>query len=174
MARLLIIIATGIILLSGCVSVKKQRSRAYEFFREHPAELAELCGDKFPTRIEYRPGKTEILISKDTIYTKGDTVYFPTEPTIDPETGERTRPFVICPDLGIITERWLRTDSLFQASTAREEQYRLQSERDSRLLAVKSYQLVEAEKKSKRRGWMIAAIIGAIVAYFFLKSRRII
>lgn len=165
MARLLILIATGVLLMSGCVSVKKQRSRAHEFFREHPVELAELCGDKFPTKTEYLPGKT-VVKSDTTVVT--DTV------TVQVDCPDGTK--VDCPPAKTVFIRDTVTirDTLLQENTARVEQYRLQSERDARLLAVKDHQLTEAEKTAKNRGWVLAGVIAAGVIYFLLKARRII
>lgn len=164
--------AAAVLILGGCASVKKQRSRAQEFFREHPAELAELCADKFPPRIEYRPGKTETLIHRDTVTTPGDSI--PCPETVNPETGEKYIPKVKCPDTQLITERWLRTDSLLQASTAREEQYRLESERHARSAATERVLREQAEKTSRNRGWALGGVLAAIAGYFILKGRRII
>lgn len=164
--------AAAVLILGGCASVKKQRSRAHEFFREHPAELAELCGDKFPPRVEYRPGKTETLIHRDTVTTPGDSI--PCPETVNPETGEKYIPKVKCPDTRLITERWLRTDSLLQASTAREEQYRLESERHARLATTERVLREQADKRAKNRGWALGGVLAAIAGYFILKGRRII
>jgi len=41
--RILALLFILIMLAASCVSVKKQRSRAHDFFRERPEELARLC-----------------------------------------------------------------------------------------------------------------------------------
>lgn len=163
--RGLFIIVAAIIFLSSCASVKKQRSRAHDFFREHPIELAELCGDKFPVQIEYRPGKE--IIKSDTTVIK-DTVTV----TVDCPDGTQ----VDCPpNQKIIIRDTIRTrDTLLRENTARIEEFRLKSERAERLLIVEQALRGQAEKRAKNRGWVIGGILVLIAARFILKTRRII
>lgn len=157
--------AAAVLILGGCASVKKQRSRAHEFFREHPAELAELCGDKFPPKIEYRPGKP-IIKSDTTVVT--DTV----KVTVDCPDGTQ----VDCPPNKTVTIRDTITvrDTIYQENTARIEEFRLRAERAERLTVVEQTLRQQADKRAKNRGWALGGLLTVIVLYFILKGRRII
>src|SRR5699024_8837596 len=114
---------------------------------------SEMCADKFPPKVEYRPGKTDTLISTDTLIIKGDSI--PCPEVVDKETGETYTPYVKCPDVEQITKRYLRVDSLLQVSTAREEQYRLNAERLKIDFAVKDEQLKsETARANKYRNYL--------------------
>lgn len=54
---LLVVIVTA----SSCATKLKRQVRAYEYFNDHPNELAELCGTKFPPITKYLPGKPIFL-----------------------------------------------------------------------------------------------------------------
>lgn len=159
--------AAAVLILGGCASVKKQRSRAHEFFREHPAELAELCGDKFPPKIEYRPGKP-IFKTDTTVVT--DTV----KVTVDCPDGTQVE--ADCPPNKTTTIRDTITvrDTIMQENTARTEQFRQAAERNARLAATEQVLREQAEKRAKNRGWVLGGVLAAIAIYFILKGRRII
>lgn len=165
-----LLILALLIATASCVSVKKQRTRAHEFFREHPEELAELCADRFPPSIEYKPGVP--IIQRDTVTVPGDSI--PCPEVINPDTGQKETPKVKCPDCKSVIEYQTRTDTVFVANTAREEQLRLkadrlQAERDLAILREE-----DATAKAKKRFWTIVAIIALIGIYTFGRIRRIV
>lgn len=163
--RALLTITAAILLLSSCVSVQKKRSRAHDFFRDHPTELAELCADKFPPSIEYRPGKP-VIKSDTTIIT--DTV------TIRVDCPDGTQ--VDCPPARniIIRDTMFVTDTIYKENTARIEELLLKAERSERLHIVEQALRQEAESRASKRGWALAGLLTVIVLYFILKGRRII
>jgi len=167
MKHSLLIIAL-LIATASCVSVKKQRSRAHDFFREHPEELARLCADRFPPMPVYKPGET--IIERDTVTIPGDSI--PCPEMINPDTGQKERPMVKCPDCQSIRESESRIDTMYLPNTAREAELRLkadrlQAERD--LLALREQ---DAKDKAKKRFWYIIALIALIGIYTFGRIRR--
>lgn len=165
-----ILLTLLILTTASCVSVKKQRSRAHEFFREHPEELAALCADRFPPSIEYKPGIP--IIKHDTVTVPGDSI--PCPEVINPDTGQKETPMVKCPDCKSVTEYQTRTDTVFVANTAREEQFRLRSDRlqAERDLAILKEE--EAIAKAKKRFWYIIGLIALIGLYTFGRFRRLL
>ncbi len=164
MGRIVIIIAT-VILMASCVSVKKQRSRAHEFFREHPEELAEICADKFAPKTEFTPGKT-IIKTDTTILT--DTV------TVTADCPDGTHVEVECPPNKTITIRdTIRVrDTIRMENTARVEQYRLKAEEQARMLATEKILRERAEEKAKQRGWLLLGLFLAIIFVGFIIYKR--
>lgn len=172
-----------LICMSGCVSVKKQQDRAHRYFDENPAEFARKAADKFPPRVEYIKGDKEILIERETVIEKGEPV--PCPEAINPITGKLETNFVQCPEVKIITEKYLRVDSLLKASTAREEQYRLEFEAatianikqvanlEAKLTSSEENEK-EARKTAKNRLLIIMGLGAAGIVAIVLRIKRII
>jgi|GEM_PF-1812749 len=168
MKRTLFTLLSILLLTASCVTVKKQRSRAHDFFREHPEELAELCADRFPPEIRYKPGVP--IIKRDTVTVPGDSI--PCPEIINPDTGQKETPKVKCPDCKSIHESQSRVDTVYLPNTAREEQLRLkadrlQAERDLAILKEE-----EASNKARKRFWYIVALVAFAGVYVFGKIRR--
>lgn len=59
---------SSFVLLVSCVSEKRKRANAVEFYRTHLQEFATHCNDKFPPELKYIQGKS--LIKIDTLLVK--------------------------------------------------------------------------------------------------------
>lgn len=166
MKKIILILAVTIV-AAGCVSTKKQRERAHEFFREYPEELAELCADRFPPEIVYRPGET--IIKREPVIVPGDSI--PCPDIVNPDTGKTETPKVKCPDCkGEIIEI-VRVDTMMVADKAREEQYRLEGERLRADLYDTTRDLEESRRKAKNRLNVIFVIIALVGVYVLGKIR---
>lgn len=166
MFKKILITAAVAIVMAGCVSTQKQRSRAEQFYREHPEELAEKCATNFPPT--YKEGKT-ITLPGDTVFIKGDSVKCPD--VVNPVTGEKKPGVKIkCPDSKTIYIPTLRVDTVEStALLARVEQQRQQLADKSAKLKQTEQNLSDALKTAKNRSWAIIALAGAIGLYAALK-----
>lgn len=160
--RRFLILLTAVMFFGSCVSLKKQRDRAHNYFRDHPEELAELCADKFDPQTEYLPGDT-IVKSDTTVVT--DTVVV----EIDCPDGSKVK---APPAKKIyIRDSVFVRDTIKVENTARVEQYRLQSEREARLRMVAEALMEQERSKATRRGWWIAILSAGMGVYLFIKLR---
>lgn len=148
-----------LVFFTSCISEKKQRFKAEQFYKNHPQEFAQNCAEAFPVMTRFVQGMT--IITHDTIIKKGIVLDCP--PVFDTVKRVAYVPKVKCPDQKTIYIDKYRTDTVFQESTAKVEQYRLLSETVKSELAVSKNNEMLANKKAKERlNWLFA--IGVIIA----------
>lgn len=150
-----IIIGSLLILLSGCMSVKK----AEKVMRANPTELAKLCADCFPVKeSEVIEGKRDTLFSE---VTKIDTL----KVEVLADCPDGTKVVVDCPPNKVIYRDVIinKTDTIKVRDTAKEQvlQDKITSlENDNKGLTK--------WKKFGLCGW---GIIGISLLVFFLKRK---
>lgn len=163
-----IIGVAAILLISSCApSITKQRYRAFTFYQQNPNELAELCATNFPPKTVFKPGETII---------KTDTVTNTVTDTLECPDGTKLE----CPPQKTVYINKYRTDTLEVENTAlvaalqyknQELSTKLYEEEVRHKLAVERAE--DAEKKSKRKTWIIIAL-SAFIGYGVLSKLRII
>lgn len=148
------VIATFLILLSSCNTLKKKEDNAYRFFRENPGKLAVVCKDAFPNTQKTVQGKNTIVTKHDTIIKPGIVIPCPVV------TGHK-RDSVKCPDQRIIYIDKLRVDTVYIENTARvaDLQFKLAAETELKIKA--ETEETEANKTTKK--YKIIAIIEGII-----------
>lgn len=156
----------------SCVSVKKQRSRAEEFYRAHPEELAAKCANNFPPT--YKPGKT-VDLKPDTVYVKGDSVQCP-PPKINPTTGQNYPPQkVACPPGKTIYLPQLRVDTVEStALLARAADLQQQNANLRADVTEKAKTIVEAKSMATSRLWTIVAMGAALIIESIVIVKKVI
>jgi len=165
------ILLLGIILIQlGCVTEKKARLRAIEFYREHPAELAQTCADKFPINAQYIPGIT--ITRKDSIIQRGIVLNCPE--TIHPDTKQSYIPKVNCPDQKIIYINQVRVDTLKVENKARVEQYQLEKREITNRLVVANSAYQTAKVTSQQRLYLIIILTVLLAVALFLRIKNIL
>lgn len=152
----------------SCVTEKKARSRAIEFYREHPAELAQTCADKFPIGTEYIKGFS--IIRKDTTINRA--IFLNCPETINPVTKTSYVPQVKCPEVQTIYIETIRVDTLKKENSARVEQYRLEKED-----VEKKYKVLEADLKatkieSQQRLHLIIILCALVGLSIYLRIKK--
>lgn len=142
-----------LILNLGCNLQQKREDRAYRFFREHPAKLAELCANEYPPKDSISPGK-EILIT-DTLKVPGDSIPCPPVPGQKPV-------FVKCPEQKTITNTRTKTDTIFRENTARVASLNAKLQEANTKLAICDNQFQE-ETKEKQKFKAFALVEGVLL-----------
>ncbi len=145
------ILFASIFFLSACVTQQKQADRAHRFFRENPYALASLCANQYPVRNEYKPGAEQIRI--DTITTEVPLLPCPPQ-----------NRFYKCPPNTKITQRIMRTDTLFRENTARVAKLSMQLEH----CAQKAFL---AEELAKKLGWGLSLLGLGFLALVFMRLK---
>ena len=120
-----------LIMLAGCISEKRKRHRAEDFYRLHPDELALKCADKFVVQKEYVKGET---------VTEESVIHVPADSVVCPPSEKIAK--VKCPDAKIIKVSSIRVDTLRLPNPAKERA--LASENNQ--LQVK-YAVLDAKRK---------------------------
>lgn len=155
----------------SCKSVEKQRRNAAEFYQTHPAELAEVCADRFPPKVEYKKGDS-ILVKGDTVYLKGDSLVCPDIPATPTQPAGKGK-VLKCPESKVVTNTIRITDTITVENTARVNSvlYRLQTV--SADLDKTKIELGEANKRRRTNllTWIILAIVAAALAFFNVKNK---
>ncbi|WP_309924666.1 hypothetical protein [Arcicella sp. BE51] len=164
----IIILSFTIFSLIGCISEKKQRFKAEQFYREHPEELAQNCAEKFPVMTKFIQGVT--ITKRDTIFQKGKVLDCP--PVFDTITKQSFIPKVICPEERIIYKTEYRTDTVINENTAKVEQYRLLNDKTAKELAISQNNEMLANKKAKQRFWMLIGLLAVIVLGGFYHYKK--
>lgn len=95
-------------MLAGCISEKRKRHRAEDYYRNNPNELALKCADQFVVQKEYVKGET--VVQESVIYVPADSVVCPPSEKVVK---------VKCPDAKIITKNSVRVDTLKVENTAK-------------------------------------------------------
>lgn len=161
-------------LLTSCVTEQKARLRAIEFFRQHPAELAETCADKFPVTSQYVQGIT--VVRKDTTIKRGIVLNCP-------ESFKPTQ--LRCPEQQIIRIETSRVDTIRKENTARVKQFQMEKEASEKkyqgMISSLESKLEKSEidlqlckTTSNKRLLAIIVICSVIGIATFLKVKRII
>jgi len=147
------------LLLTGCMTTEKATNYLVEKGR-----LPEICADKYPPKIEYKPGK--LFTWRDTMYLPGDSV-----PCPDQIIGRDTvRVFAKCPPSLVIRDTTYQRDTITIENTARVQdlQFKL-GDRDAKIM------MLEHDLANRTR--LMYAFLGGCVflalgyAIYFLKLR---
>ncbi|MBB6003839.1 hypothetical protein [Arcicella rosea] len=152
----------------SCVTEKKARSRAIEFYREHPAELAQTCADKFPIGTQYIKGFT--IVKKDTTINRA--IFLNCPETINPETKTSYVPQVKCPELQTIYIETIRVDTFKKDNPARVEQYRLEKEDVEKKYAVIEADLKATKNESQQRLYLIIILSALVGLSIYLRIKK--
>lgn len=152
----------------SCVTEQKARSRAIEFYREHPAELAQTCADKFPIATEYIKGFT--IIKKDTLINRE--IFLNCPEIINPETKTSYVPQVKCPELQTIYIETIRVDTFKKENLARVEQYRLAKEGVERKYSVLEANFNTTKNESQKRLYLIIILCALVGLSIFLRIKK--
>lgn len=150
----LILTALLSLTLWGCITEKKQRFNAEQFYRQHPEELALNCSEKFPVKTEYLKG--EEVTTVDTVFMQNIVMDCPT--VYDTVTHTSYTPKVICPEQKVITIEKKTVNTLVKENTAKVEAYRLSAETLKQNLAISESKGLFLQKKMKERFWFIIAL----------------
>jgi len=153
----------------GCVTEKKTRLRAIDFYRDHPSELAQTCADKFPINAQYIPGIT--ITRKDSIIQRGIVLNCPE--TINPNTKESYIPKVNCPDQKIIYIHQVRVDTLKVENKARTEQYQLEKQEITNRLVVANSAYQTAKDTSQQRLYIIIILAVLLSLALLLRLKQL-
>lgn len=155
------------ILLSSCMSWKKQLERSTTFFVKNPEELAKLCYTKFPTKPDTLIiGKTD-TVPGPVVYVKGDSVKCP-----DGSKQKSPDKVVKCPASTHRVDTVFREDPrkvfLFQSEIKRFK--------DSVLVLHTKLQeseknVREARKQSQNRLFIVIGLIVLIVGGFIARMK---
>lgn len=157
-----------ILIQIGCVTEKKARLRAIEFYRQHPAELAQTCADKFPIGTEYIKGFT--IIKKDTTINRS--FYLNCPETINPTTKTSYVPQVKCPEVQTIYIETIRVDTFKKENPARVEQYRLEKEDVEKKYAVLEANLKANQQESQQRLYLIIILCAIVSLSIYLRIKK--
>ncbi|MEA5426798.1 hypothetical protein [Arcicella lustrica] len=149
------------VLMLGCISEKKARKIADEYYKNSPGEFAQKCADTFPIHSQYIEGIT--IVRKDTTIEKGILLDCP-------EQQKTLR----CPDSKTIYIKTVRVDTVVKENTAKVEllSIRLQETNKVMLDGVKlnlSLQnKIEESKKKSERLLLILIAIGTLLGFSVL------
>lgn len=137
-----------LLLLGGCLTTEKATR-----YLEKNGELARIAAERYPPKIEYRPGAT--VVTSDTITVPGDSI--PCPPVI--QGRDTIIKKVKCPDQKIIRDTLRIRDTAFVEVTARVD-----------YLTRKNIETAGALKaaEGKAKWWKHAALItwGVLLAAF--------
>lgn len=160
------------IVVSSCGTSKlKQQIKAHNYFNQHPNELAELCGTKFPPETKYIPGKT--------IVTPGDTVTVRDTVSVTVDCPDGTQVTADCPpnEKQSIRDTIFRVDTITVANTAliSSLNYTISSQQARiDIQDAQNKELAAEIKKQSRQiaGMGIGIIVGILVFVFFIFKRK--
>lgn len=150
----IILTALFSIMLLGCITEKKQRFNAEQFYKQHPEELANNCSEKFPVRTEYLKGKE--ITTVDTVVMQNIVMDCPT--VYDTITHTSYTPKIVCPEQKVITIEKKTVNTLVKENTAKVEAYRLSAETLKQNLAVSESKGSFLENKVKKEFFAIIAL----------------
>ncbi len=145
----------------GCISEKKARKIADEYYKNSPGEFAQKCADTFPINSQYIEGIT--VVRKDTVIQKGILLDCP-------EQQKQVR----CPDSKTIYIKTVRVDTVVKENTAK------LASLESKVLAVTNELSVTRslketnEKQSKNRLYIIIALCTLLGISIFQKIKGLV
>ena len=150
----------------GCISEKKARFKAEQFYKDHPKELAQTCAKKFPIHSQYIEGIT--IVRKNTTIEKGILLDCPEQ--------QKT----LCyPDSKTIYIKTVRVDTVVKENTAKVAMLSNQLNTANNLMLEENkinlslYNKIEESKKKSERLLLILIAIGTlfgISVFFRLKN----
>jgi len=143
------------VFIVGCATTEK---KAKNYYLDHKDELAKLCMDCFPPKVEYIKGK-DVYLPQDTVIAKGDTVFVQG----DCPDGSKIKLKYAARDTMKIYIPILRIDTITRADSAAikywQEEFRKSDKSKNQLIIDKAS---EIESKKEWRKW--ALILGAAIA----------
>lgn len=143
------------VFITGCATTEK---KAKNYYLNHKDELAKLCMDCFPPKVEYIKGK-DIYLPQDTVFTKGETVY------VQGDCPDGTKVSVGCPpkDTMKIYVPILRIDTVTRVDSAAIKYWQgefIKADKAKNELILEKAS--EVESKKEWRKW--ALIFGLVIA----------
>jgi len=157
----IILIGLLSITLLGCMTEKKQRHIAEDYYRLHQEELALKCAEKYPVRQSFVQGITIKRI--DSTFQKGIVLNCP--PVFDSITRTVNTPKIVCPDVKIIKETTERVDTVKEEDTARIDALQLENNR----LKVRNG-ITEKMAKDRLKLLLLFLVISALLIWMRIKK----
>lgn len=166
----LILLSICILMLTGCMTQKKQQRIAHSYFSLHPDELAKICSSKYPAETKFIKGET---------VTKIDTVRDSITVQVDCPDGSKAD----CPPNKKIIIDNSRVDTLEVLPTAVKAKLidQINQIRDANLkiiqleadLEKEKQKTAEAEHLAQRRLFIIIALGALMGLGIFLRIKKV-
>jgi hypothetical protein len=148
------------VILSGCATFEKQKSRAELFYRTYPNELAPICADAFPVKQIMLPGKA--VVTHDTTIIPGPQLKCP------PDAAGKTTT-LNCPPNKTIRDAIYKTDTMVLENTARVDQYRQELLTCGTTTEAQEKQIEQLKAESIKKLWWIIGLSVALAGSVALR-----
>lgn len=157
------------LMLGSCATYQKKLNKFQQFANQNPAELAKLCGNKFPVKTEYLPGRVDTIQGRE-IVVKGYPIPCPDGTKVTPP--DRT---VKCPP-STVQHDTLKVEDTAKLFLALDSNAKLNTKVNTLngQIIEKDKALEDSKSQSKQRLWGLIIMAGALGVGIFLKIKSII
>ncbi len=166
------LVASLIVVLSGCATPEKAQLRAKKKFAvittTYPVFLADQCAEKYPVKQVFVRGKDSLIRVTDTLY--DDTGGIIRDTVVDHDTIRITTIHQLPGK--IINNTFIRTDTVYASNTAAEQACEMRLNLATENLRTEQVRADKYQGRSRKYFWILIAIAAGSIVWVYFKIRK--